>query len=220
MKSDGYRFTCRALLAFKSVGVSSDAPTFCFPKVVRRKGNIMNTLNEKNYLVIGGERVEVSIEVKKAYQNMQDNMRIKQRRHGECCCPRSKWYACTTDCLTCPFRINTNVSLDSKGSDEDESYGEEFLYQQTKQRYRAFDEDFAEREEDKAIFKRACELMPENVKVGEYILAGYTHAQIAEMLGMKRSTLESRIAKVKIIIEKEFNVKFKRKKNKKVSAKR
>lgn len=62
--------------------------------------------------------------------------------------------------------------------------------------------------------------MPEIVKVGEYILAGYTHAQIAEMLGMKRSTLESRIAKVQKIIEKEFNVKFKRKKNKKVSAKR
>ena len=180
----------------------------------------MNTLNEKNYLVIGGERVEVSIEVKKAYQNMQDNMRIKQRRHRECCCPRSKWYACTTDCLTCPFRINTNVSLNGVGSDEDESYGEEFLYQQTKHRYGAFDEDFAEREENKAIFKRACELMPEIVKVGEYILAGYTHAQIAEMLGMKRSTLESRIAKVKGIIEKEFNVKFKRKKNKKVSAKR
>lgn len=219
MKSDGYRFTCRALLAFKSVGASSDAPTFCFPKVVRRKGNIMNTLNEKNYLVIGGERVEVSIEVKKAYQNMQDNMRIKQHRHRECCCPRSKWYACTTDCLTCPFRINTNVSLNGIGSDEDESYGEEFLYQQTKHRYGAFDEDFAEREENKAIFKRVCELMPEIVKVGEYILAGYTHAQIAEMLGMKRSTLESRIAKVQGIIEKEFNVKFKRKKNKKVSAK-
>ena len=32
LKSDDHRSTCRALSAFKSVGVSSDTSTFCFPQ--------------------------------------------------------------------------------------------------------------------------------------------------------------------------------------------
>lgn len=192
------------VLFFDLVGVSSDTSTFCFPKVVCRKGKFMNTLNERKYLTIGNEKVEVSNELDKWYRNTQDALRKRQHRHGECVCPRAKWYKCTTDCATCPFRTTTNISLDGICSDEGEAYGDEYLFQETKADYTSFEDTFANREESKEILKRVYELMPELIEVGNLRLSGYTNSKVAEMLGTKKSTLDSRIAKIYNIIKKEF----------------
>lgn len=164
----------------------------------------MKNSSEKIYVMVGREKVEVSIEVKKAYENMQDGTRIRQHRRGECSCPFSKGYTCTTDCTTCKFRIFKDIYFDGICSDEDEEFGDEFLFLQTRNDYIAFDEKYANREECKEILKRVYELMPELIEVGNLRLSGYTNSKVAEMLGTKRSTLDSRIAKVYNIIKKEF----------------
>lgn len=182
---------------------------FVSHKVVRRKGNKMkrvneNSYDEKKYVVIEGKKVEVSGEVEKVYRNMQDAMRIKQHRHGECCCPRAKWYKCTTDCATCEYRIDNNFSLDGIYSNDGDEYGDEFLFQQTKNEYVSFETSYTDNEERKLIIKRVYEIMPELIEFGRLKLEGYTYSKISEMLGIKRSTLDSRIKKVYSIIIKEF----------------
>ena len=182
---------------------------FVSHKVVRRKGNKMKISNEKNYVVIEGVKVEVSAEVDKAYRNMQDAIRIKQQRHGECCCPRSKWFKCSTDCTSCPYKITSDISLDGIYSEDGVEYGDEFLFQQTKNEYVSFETSYTDNEERKLIIKRVYEMMPELIEFGRLKLEGYTYSKISEMLGIKRSTLDSRIRKVYSIIIKEFpNAKF------------
>ena len=191
-------------LAFKSVGVSSDASTFCFPQGGTPEREIMNTLNKGKYLIIGNEEVEVSCELNKWYINTQDALRKRQHRHGECTCPKALWFKCTTDYTTCPFRTTTNISLDGIYSNEGEAYGDEYLFQETKTDYISFEDTFANRKECKEILKRVYELMPELIEVGNLRLSGYTNSKVAEILGTKRSTLDSRIAKIYKIIKKEF----------------
>lgn len=164
----------------------------------------MKNLIEKNYVMVGREKVEVSIEVKKAYENMQDGMRIRQHRRGECSCPFSKGYTCTTDCTTCKFRIFKDIYFDGICSDEDEEFGDEFLFLQTRNDYIAFDEEYANREEAKGILSILHELAPELIEYGKLKLDGYTNSEIAEMLGMKRSTLDSRRKKYYMDIKKKY----------------
>ena len=205
LKFDDYRFACRALLAFKSVGVSSDASTFCSPRAsTPERSKKMKDLNAGKYIVIKGRKVEVSYELDKWYRNTKDALRKRQHEHGECTCPRKKWNKCTTDCVTCPFRTTTNISLDGIYSNEGDSYGDEYLFQETKTDYISFEDTFANREECKEILKRVYDLMPELIEVGNLRLLGYTNSKVAEMLGTKRTTLDSRIAKIYNIIKKEF----------------
>ena len=164
----------------------------------------MKNLNEGKYILIKGRKVEVSYELDKWYRNTQDALRHRQHRRGECTCPRAKWNKCTTDCATCPFRTTTNISLDGIYSGEGDSYGDEYLFRQTRNEYTSFEETFADREESKDILKRVYELMPELIEVGKLRMEGYTNAKIADMLGTKRSTLDSRIAKIRNIIRNEF----------------
>ena len=193
------------ILAFQSVGVSSDASTFCFPQGGTPEREIkMKELNKGKYLIIGGEEVAISDELDKWYRNTKDALRKRQHRHGECTCPKALWFKCTTDCTTCPFRTTTNISLDGIYSNEGEAYGDEYLFQETKTDYISFEDTFANREECKEILKRVYELMPELIEVGNLRLSGYTNSKVAEILGTKRSTLDSRIAKIYNIIKKEF----------------
>lgn len=171
---------------------------------VPRKGTVMKNLNERKTVVIKGKEVEVSYELDKWYRNTKDALRKRQHERGECTCPRKKWNKCTTDCVTCPFRTTTNISLDGIYSNEGDSYGDEYLFQETKTDYISFEDTFANREECKEILKRVYELMPELIEVGNLRLLGYTNSKVAEMLGTKRTTLDSRIAKIYNIIKKEF----------------
>ena len=94
--------------------------------------------------------------------------------------------------------------MDGIFSGEGDSYGDEYLFQQTKNEYTSFEDTFANQEECKEILKRVYELMPELIEVGNLRLSGYTNSKVAEMLGTKRSTLDSRIAKIRNIIKEEF----------------
>ena len=185
--------------------MSSDASTFCFPQGGTPEREIkMKDLNKGKYLIIGGEEVAISDELDKWYRNTKDALRKRQHRRGECTCPYALWHKCTTDCTTCPFRTTTNISFDGIYSNEGEAYGDEYLFQETKTDYISFEDAFANREECKEILKRVYELMPELIEVGNLRLSGYTNSKVAEMLGTKRSTLDSRIAKIYNIIKKEF----------------
>lgn len=164
----------------------------------------MKNSNERKYLTIGDEKVYISDELDKWYRNTKDALRKRQQRRGECTCTKKQWYKCTTDCTTCPFRTTTNISLDGIYSNEGEAYGDEYLFQETKTDYISFEDTFANREECKEILKRVYELMPELIEVGNLRLSGYTNSKVAEMLGTKRSTLDSRIAKIRNIIKEEF----------------
>ena len=164
----------------------------------------MKDLKKKEYLVINGEKVEVSTEVGKWYRNTQDAMRIRQNRRGLCNCPSSKWQSCSGDCTMCPYEIRKNISLDSLCSSDGDEYGYEFVFHYTQNNYISFEDAFAESEMAKEILKRIQEQMPELIEFGKLRLEGYTHSKISEMLHIKRSTLDSRREKILTYIKKEF----------------
>ena len=164
----------------------------------------MKKTNENGYVLINGIKIDEKSELGKWLRNSRDAMRIKQRRHGQCCCPFSKSYYCTTDCINCKYCIKKDISIDSIYSSDGEEYGEEYIYQQTPNEYISFEDSFVDKEEAKDILNRVFELMPEAETIGKLLLDGYTFTEVSEKLDIKRTTLASRIKKMRNVIMKEF----------------
>lgn len=59
-----------------------------------------------------------------AYDRRVCAIRKRMQYHGECFCPRSKWWLCDGNCLDCEFHNNTTVSLDEPLPDGEGALGD------------------------------------------------------------------------------------------------
>lgn len=72
------------------------------------------------YLKATREWVEVSEEVYKEHTRFHDAFRKRHQSHGQCVCPKNKFWLCDADCLTCEFRrAGDHLSLDYTTENED-----------------------------------------------------------------------------------------------------
>lgn len=72
------------------------------------------------YLKATREWVEVSEEVYKEHIRFHDAYRKRHQSHGQCVCPKNKFWLCDADCLTCEFRrAGDHISLDYTTENED-----------------------------------------------------------------------------------------------------
>ena len=72
------------------------------------------------YLKATREWVEVSEEVYKEHTRFHDAFRKRHQSHGQCVCPKNKFWLCDADCLTCEFRrAGDHISLDYTTENED-----------------------------------------------------------------------------------------------------
>ena len=132
------------------------------------------------------------------------NHRKRMQAHGLCKYPRAKWWQCDTVCADCIHQnLLETVSLDEPVTDcssEDEMELLDVVVDGSE----LMEELLCDADELNHLLKRLQELMPEALKIGKLRDDELTDTEIAERIGVCRTTFRSRLNKVREILKKEF----------------
>ena len=145
---------------------------------------------------------EVPEDVYQEHIRFHDTYRHRMQDRGLCSCPRSKWWTCDADCLTCEYR-NADViaSLDSPiGEDDDDLTLMDTIADDSV----VVSELAPDRIVLEQLFKRLADMMPEAENIGRLRLQGLSDEQISREIGIPRTTFLSRIKAAKKQLEKEY----------------
>lgn len=145
---------------------------------------------------------EVPEDVYQEHIRFHDTYRHRMQDRGLCSCPRSKWWTCDADCLTCEYR-NADViaSLDSPiGEEEDDLTLMDTIADDSV----AVSELATDRIVLEQLFKRLADLMPEATDIGKLRLQGLSDEAIAKKIGIPRTTFLSRIKAAKKLLAQEY----------------
>ena len=159
------------------------------------------------YLKSTRQWVEVSEEYYRDHTRYHDALRKRQQSHGQCVCPKNKFWLCDGDCLTCEFRrAGDMLSLDYTVENEegDACSPLDNLADPTP----SIEEIICDKAELDQLFARLNELMPEAVQIGKLRQDGLSDEAIAEIIGIKRTTFLSRLKKAKEQLATEFPDRF------------
>ncbi len=162
-------------------------------------------LNENQYRIYlksTREWVAVPEEVYREHVRHYDSYRKKQKGRGECACPKSKFWLCDGDCLTCEFHHASMDSLDYtvENEDGDTCSPLERLCDPSP----SIESIVTDKVELDRLFARLNELMPEAIEIGKLRQQGLPDSAIADALGIKRTTFLSRLKKVKALLADEY----------------
>lgn len=128
--------------------------------------------------------------------------RKREQSHGHCTCPRQKWWTCDGMCGDCEFRAaGDTISLDAPITNED---GDSVSLLDTIASEEDLEEIVLDRILMQQLVKRLFELMPEAETIGKMRLKGIKDEDIADAIGIKRTTFRSRIKKVEAQLREEF----------------
>ena len=154
------------------------------------------------YLKSSREWVEVPEEVYREHIRHYDSFRKKQKGRGECACPKSKFWLCDGDCLTCEFHCSSMDSLDYTVENKDgDTYS---LIDQICDPSPSLESIICDKVELDRLFARLNELMPEAIEIGRLRQQGLSDSAIADALGIRRTTFLSRLKKVKALLADEY----------------
>lgn len=118
------------------------------------------------------------------------------QKHDQCMCPKSKLWRCDGCCLDCPYHAPGNVwSLE---------YEQELMGDKREDPSADIESIVTDKIVLDKLFKRLDELFPEARRIGELRMEGVSDRDIADILGMPRSTFRSRLAKVEALIREEY----------------
>lgn len=159
------------------------------------------------YLKATRQWVEVSEEYYRDHTRYHDALRKRQQSHGQCVCPKNKFWLCDVDCLTCEFRrAGDMLSLDYTVENEDGDACSPL--DNLADPAPSIEEIICDKAELDQLFARLNELMPEAVEIGRLRQDGLSDEAIAEMIGIKRTTFLSRLKKAKEQLAAEFPNRF------------
>ena len=154
------------------------------------------------YIKSTREWVAVPEEVYREHVRHYDSFRKKQKGRGECACPRSKFWLCDGDCLTCEFRHASMDSLDYTVESKD---GDTYSHiDQLCDPSPSIESIVTDKAQLDQLFVRLNELMPEAIEIGRLRQQGLSDSAIADALGIKRTTFLSRLKKVKALLADEY----------------
>jgi len=157
----------------------------------------------KIYIKSINEWIETTKEEHDNYYKDINAYRRTQQNHGNCICPRQKYYYCNMDCYSCKYHVaNDAGSLDC--TYEDENGNETSLVNMIPDDGKDAESIVTDKLFLKLLFERLDELMPEAKLIGELRLKGQNDNIISQQMNMPRTTMLSRLNKVKKILEKEF----------------
>ena len=163
--------------------------------------------SKRIYLKATRQWVEVSEEYYRDHTRYHDALRKRQQSHGQCVCPKSKFWLCDGDCLTCEFRrAGDMLSLDYTIENEDGNACSPL--DNLADPAPSIEEIICDKAELDQLFARLNELMPEAVEIGRLRQDGLSDEAIAEMIGIKRTTFLSRLKKAKEQLAAEFPDRF------------
>ena len=163
---------------------------------MKTKDNPQQTREYTIYIPSAKQRIPVTKEVYDAYYHPIWRTFKNAHRHQQCSCAGDKWWLCDGDCASCRFRTGgSNLSLD---------YEQEILGD-----IRPDDIDLESIVTDRIIFeqllKRLDVLMPEARRIGELRLDGLSDNDIADVLGVPRTTFRSRLKKAQAMLHDEYS---------------
>lgn len=146
---------------------------------------------------------EVTYEQYKEFDRWRTAKRKREQYHHRCMCPRNKWWLCDGMCEDCEFRAaGDTLSLDYELQNEG---GESFTLLDTfADSSDSIEDIISDKAELEQLFALLDEVMPEARQIGELRLKGRTDTEIAEVLGIKRTTFRSRIEKAKQLLRPNF----------------
>lgn len=155
------------------------------------------------YLKSTKEWVEVPEEFYREQTSYYDTFRKKAQYHGQCVCPKSKFWLCDGDCFNCEFRrAGDMLSLDYENENED---GDSVPPLDTiPDTAPLVDEVVSDRVTLAKLFDRLAELMPEAKEIGRLRMNDLSDEAIADIIGIKRTTFRSRLVKAKAILSEEY----------------
>lgn len=162
-------------------------------------------LNENQYRIYlksTREWVAVPEELYREHIRHYDSFRKKQKGRGECACPRSKFWLCDGDCLTCEFHHASMQPLDYsiENEDGDACSPLDRLCDSSP----SIESVVCDKAELDQLFARLNDLMPEAIEIGKLRQQGLSDSAIADALGIKRTTFLSRLKKVKALLADEY----------------
>jgi DNA-directed RNA polymerase specialized sigma24 family protein len=163
--------------------------------------------SKRIYLKATRQWVEVSEEYYRDHTRYHDALRKRQQSHGQCVCPKNKFWLCDGDCLTCEFRrAGDMLSLDYTVENEDGDACSPL--DNLADPAPSIEEIICDKAELDQLFARLNELMPEAVEIGRLRQDGLSDEAIAEIIGIKRTTFLSRLKKAKEQLATEFPDRF------------
>lgn len=164
-----------------------------------------NQANHYKRIYLKKERiwVEVEPEFYTEYIRGCDRTRHRMQAHGRCVCPRRQFWLCDEDCPACEFRRAGDVlslEYELSGEGDDVLTTLDTLVDPSP----SAEDIIADVEELSQLLYRLAELMPEAIRVGVLREQGLNESAIAPELGIPRTTLRSRLAKVREQLATEF----------------
>lgn len=155
------------------------------------------------YLKPTKEWVEVPEEYYREHIRYYDTFRKKAQYHGQCACPKNKFWLCDGDCYNCEFhRAGDMLSLDFENENEDgDSVSPLDSIPDTAP---LVDEVVCDQAVLTQLFDRLAELMPEAEEIGRLRMDNLPDEAIADIIGIKRTTFRSRLAKAKVVLAEEY----------------
>ena len=150
---------------------------------------------------------EVSPEQYSEFDRWRTNLRKREQYHGRCMCPRNKWWLCDGMCDDCEYHAPGDIlSLDMPTSNDD---GDEVtLLDMLEDPAASLEEVICDKAELDQLYERLDQLMPEAVEIGRLRQKGLTDEAIAKIVGIKRTTFRSRLAKAKAQLAAEYPDRF------------
>ena len=150
---------------------------------------------------------EVTPEHYAEFDQWRTNKRKREQYHGRCMCPRTKWWLSDEMCDDCEFHAPGDVlSVDKRVSNDDGDEGT--LLDTLVDPAPSIESVLCDKAELDQLFARLNELMPEAQDIGKLRQKGLTDEAIAEVIGIKRTTFRSRLAKAKKQLAAEFPDRF------------
>lgn len=159
--------------------------------------------NYRIYIKSTKEWVEVPEKYYREHTSYYDTFRKKEKYHGRCACPKSKFWLCDGDCFTCEFhRAGDMLSLNYDNENED---GDTCSPLDTvAEAAPLLDEIVSDTATLQRMFERLRELMPEAEEIGRLRMAGLSDDAIADAIGIKRTTFRSRLKKAKEMLAPDY----------------
>jgi DNA-directed RNA polymerase specialized sigma24 family protein len=165
-----------------------------------------NTNGKRIYIKSSKTWMPVTDEQYKDHMRECDRVRKKMQNHHACSCPRSNFWECDGCCDDCRHQVKGSIlSMDAPmGTDDSE---EEFsLYDIVGDPRSEFEDTVVNQMFYRAVIKRLKEIYPQAIEIGNLRIQGKTDEEIAEIIGVKRTTFRSRIARAKEQIFTEFGI--------------
>lgn len=159
--------------------------------------NPKSTREYSIYIPATRQRISVDKAVYDEFYRPIWNTFRKAHRHQCCSCPGNRWWLCSGDCAECKYRTaGDSLSLE---------YEQELLGDIREDESASLDSLVVDRIVFGQLLKRLDVLMPEARRIGELRLDGLSDNDIADAIGIPRTTFRSRLKKAKAQLHDEYS---------------